>query len=103
HGAYALRKGLILYPDGFQVEFAIDTEGAGDDDLLFHDGIVLRAEEFRVEEVGDADAAAGGLVLVAGADAARSGADGNFALAALRHLLHHAMGGKEHVGAVADE
>ena len=65
--------------------------------------IVLRAEELGIEEVGDADAAAGGLVLVAGTDAARGGADGDLALAAFGHLLHHAMGGKEHVGAVADE
>ena len=68
----------------WQVEFAIDAEGPGDDDLFFHHGIVLRAEELRVEEVGDADAAARGLVFVAGADAARSGADGDACLRGLR-------------------
>src|ERR1039457_5574998 len=103
HGAYALGEGLVLGADGGEVELAIDAESPGDDDLLLHDGIVLRAENFGREEVGDADAAAGGLVLVAGADAARGGADGDAALAAFRHFLHHAMGWKQHVGAVTDE
>ena len=87
---------------GVQVEFAIDAQGPGDDDLFFHHRIVLSAEKLRIEQVGDADAAARGLVLVAGADAARSGADGDPALAAFRHFLHHAMGGKQHVRAIAD-
>ncbi len=96
-------KALILVADGAQIELAVNAERPGDHDLLFHHGIVLGAEKLRIQEVGDPNAAARRLVLVAGTDAARCGADGDAAFAALRHFLHHAVLRKQHVGAVTDE
>ena len=51
----------------------------------------------------DADAAPRDLVFIAGADAARGGADGNAAGPRFAQFLHQAMGGQQHLRAVADE
>ena len=53
----------------------------GDGRFLFHHRIVVGAEASAFEQIGDAHAAAADLVFVAGADAARGGADGDAARA----------------------
>ena len=56
-----------------------------------------------VEQVGDAESAAGHFVFVGGADAARGGADLDAAGGVFGAQLDHAVVGKDDVRAVADE
>src|SRR5205085_5293133 len=59
-------------------------------------------ETLALVQIGDANATTSGLVFVTRTDAARSGADRNAVLPALRHLLHDAMEWKNHVRPVAN-
>ena len=102
HGPDALRKGFVLVADGRQIQLFIDAQRFGDDSLFLHHRIELRPENIGIQQIGDADAAAGNLVFVARPDAARSGADGDPARPAFAHPLHHAVRREQHVRPVAD-
>ncbi len=101
--ADAFRKAFIAGADGRQIEFLVDAQRFGDGDFFRHDGVVLGAEEIAIQEVGHADAAAGDFILIAGSDPARGGSDGDPSGPRFGHFLHHAMGRKQHVRAIADQ
>ena len=84
--------------DGVAVE-----ESVGDGVLFLAGVLDMLLQQFLVEQVGDAEAAAGHFVLIGGSDAARSGADLFASGGVLRAELDHAVVGKDDVGAVADE
>ena len=74
------------------------------DGVLFVAGIVdVGAEQVRVEEVDDTQAAAVHLVFVGGADAAAGGSDLGAARGVFGGELDHAVVGQDDLGAVGDE
>ena len=74
-------------------------------DRVFFAACVLdvRAQQLRVEQVGDSQAAASHFVFVGRADAARSGADLDAARSVFRPQFHHAMVGKNHLRAIRNK
>ena len=60
-------------------------------------------EKRLIEEIGDAESAAGHFVFVGGPDAARCGSDFDASGSVLSAELNHAVIGQNDVGAVADE
>ena len=75
-----------------------------------HDGVLLaagildmRLHQLEVEHVGDAQSAASHLVFVGGTDTAGGSADLDASGSIFRRQLDHAVIGKDHLGAIADE
>ena len=96
HRTEPLGIGLVLRANAGEVHLLVNAQSPRNDRFLFHQAIVLGGERLAIQQVCHTDAAAASLVLIARADAARGGADRR------RHLLHHAMEGKDHVRAIAD-
>ena len=73
-----------------------DAKRARDDFFFADERRKMFAEVFRIQQLGHANAAPPGLVLIDRADAARGGAD------AFQHFFHRAMSGQQHMRAIAD-
>src|ERR1051326_2989961 len=101
HWPDLFRKFFVLCTDLVEVDAFRNLEGLGDKSLIFSKR-VEQVGEIHVDQVRDADAAAGDLVLVTRAYAARGSADGNTVIAAFRDFLDDPVKRKDDVGAVAD-
>ena len=102
-GADLLGGGGVLVVHLCRVERVGAEEGVGDGVLFCAGGLDVRLEQRGVEQVDDAQAAAGHLVFVGGADAAAGGADLLAAGRAFGGQLDHAVVGQDDLGAVGDE
>ena len=75
-----------------------------DDGVLLAAGVLdVRLHQRKVEHVGDAQAAASHFVFVSGTNTAGGSADLHASGSIFRGKLDHAVIGKDHLGAIADE
>jgi hypothetical protein len=81
----------------------LSVDGLADGVFFAEDRLELAAETIGVEQIGDAEAAAGHLVFVGGADAAAGGADFGLGARDFRRPVELAMIGENQMGAAAEE
>lgn len=102
-GADLLGGGGVLVEDLIGVERVGVEESVGNGVLLLAGGEDVGFEELGVEEVNDAETAAGHFVFVSGSDTAAGGADFFAARCALSGELDHAVIGEDDLGTIGDE
>ncbi len=102
-GTNLLGGGGVGLEDLGGIEGVSTEEGVGDGVFLLAGGVDVSLEEVCVEEVDDAEAAAGHFVFVGGADAAGGGADFFASGGGLGGELNHAVVGEDDLGAIGDE